>query len=130
MLRNMHNIERRSIITLLGQLSYERHGMHVIVRASSCNEYGRFGIDNVLGRLSSPPEPRLLYSKAQFHAFTSFVLPDPLTGRTGAEEALHTLRSGYSQPWTPLGDTVASILRVIQSLSPSREYYPKDKRRL
>src|SRR2546427_393498 len=55
-------------------------------------------------RLSCPPEPRLLYSKAQFHAFSSFVLPDPLTGRTGTEEALHTLRSGYCQPWTPMSD--------------------------
>ncbi|CZR65576.1 uncharacterized protein PAC_15476 [Phialocephala subalpina] len=101
-LRDVANTERRSIITPLGQLTYKRHGMHVAVRASSTTEYGRFGIDDVLGRLSCPPEPRLLYSKAQFHAFTSFILPDPLTGRTGTEEALHTLR----------------------------EYYPKDKRRL
>ncbi|KAF4631564.1 hypothetical protein G7Y89_g6567 [Cudoniella acicularis] len=129
-LRDVANPERRSIITPLGQLTYKRHGMHVAVRASSTTEYGRFGIDNVLGRLSCPLEPRLLYSKAQFHAFTSFVLPDPLTGRTGTEEALHTLRSGYCQPWTPMGDSPASILRVISRLSPGREYYPKDKRRL
>ena len=129
-LRDVANIERRSIITALGQLTYKRHGMHITVWASSTNEYGRFGIDDVLGRLSCPPEPRLLYSKAQFHAFTSFILPDPLTGRTGTEEALHTLRSGYSQPWTPISDGPASILRVIKRLSPRREYYPKDKRRL
>ena len=129
-LRDVTNIERRSIITALGQLSYKRHGMHIAVRASSTNEYGRFGIDDVLGRLACPPEPRLLYSKAQFHAFTSFVLPDPLTGRTGTDEALHTLRLGYCQPWTPMGDGPASILRVIKRLSPGREYYPRDKRRL
>jgi hypothetical protein len=128
-LRDVANPERRSIITPLGQLTYKLHGMHLAVRASSTTEYGRFGID-VLGRLSCPPEPRLLYSKAQFHAFTSFVLPDPLTGRTGTEEALHTLRSGYCQPWTPMSDGLASILRVIGRLSPGREYYPKDKRRL
>ena len=129
-LRDVANPERRSLIIPLGQLTYKRHGMHVAVRASSTTEYGRFGIDDVLGRLSCPPEPRLLYSKAQFHAFTSFVLPDPLTGRTGTEEALHTLRSGYCQPWTPVTDGLASILRVISRLSPGREYYPKDKRRL
>jgi Protein of unknown function (DUF3638) len=129
-LRDVVNIERRSIITALGQLSYKCHGIHVAVRAGSTNEYGRFGIDEVLGRLSCPPEPRLLYSKAQFHAFTSFILPDPLTRRTGTEEALHTLRSGHCQPWMPMGETPASILRVIQRLSPDREYYPKDKRRL
>ena len=129
-LRDVANPERRSMITPLGELTYKRHGMHVTVRASSAAEYGRFGIDNVLGRLSCPPEPRLLYSKAQFHAFTSFVLPDPLTGRTGAEEALHTLRSGYCKPWKPISDGLASILRTISRLSPGREYYPKDKRRL
>jgi hypothetical protein len=104
--------------------------MHVAVRVSSTSEYGKFEIDDVLGRLSCPPEPRLLYSKAQFHAFTSFVFPDPLTRRTGTEEALHTLRSGYCQPWTPISAGLAFILRVIGGLSPSREYYPKDKRRL
>lgn len=129
-LRDMANIERRSIITALGQLIYKRHDMHVAIRACSINEYGRFGIDDVLGRLTCPPEPRLIYSKVQFHAFTSFVLPDPLTGRTGVEEALHTLRSGYSQPWTTLGSIPVSILRVIERLSPGKEYYPKDKRRL
>ena len=129
-LRDVDNIERRSIIVALGQVTYQRYGMHVTVRAKPSNEYGRFEIDDVLGRLSCPPEPRLLYSKAQFHAFTSFVVPDPLTGRTGSEEALRTLRSGYCQPWTRLGDSTVSILEAIRKLSPSREFYPKDKRRL
>ncbi|KAH0566486.1 hypothetical protein GP486_000104 [Trichoglossum hirsutum] len=129
-LRDVANIKRRSIITPLGELACKRHGMHVAIRASSANDYGRFGIDDVLGRLSCPPEPRLLYCKARLHAFTSFVLPDPLTGRTGAEEALQTLKSGYCQPWTPIADLSASILRKIGALSPVREYYPKNIRRL
>ena len=129
-LRDVDNIDQRSIIIGLGQLSYKRHGMHVAVRARSGNEYGRFGIDDILGRLTCPPEPRILYSKAQFHAVTSFVLSDPLTGRTGTEEALHILRSGYCQPWTPLSDVSATILQNIKKLSPTREYYPKDKKRM
>ena len=129
-LRDIANIDRRSIIVALGKLLYKRHGMHVTARACSSSLYGRFEIDSVLGRLSCPPEPLLLYSKALFHAFTSFVVPDPLTGRTGSEEALHTLRSGYCQPWTPMSEHAASILKVIQKLSPCREYYPRDKRRL
>ncbi|PQE19066.1 p-loop containing nucleoside triphosphate hydrolase protein [Rutstroemia sp. NJR-2017a BBW] len=129
-LRDVVNNNRRSIITPLGSVMYNRQGMHVAVRVSNGNAYGKFGIDDVLGRLSCPPEPLLLYSKAQFHAFTSFPLPDPLTGRTGAEEALHTLRSGYCQPWTALGEAPASILKAIQNLTPSREYYPRDKRSL
>ncbi|RFU32830.1 hypothetical protein B7463_g3489, partial [Scytalidium lignicola] len=129
-LREVPNIERRSLIASLGNLTFKRHGMHVVVRAQSSDQYGRFEIDDVLGQLSCPPEPRLLYSKAQFHAFTSFVLPDPLTGRTGTEEALQILQSGYCQPWMPIADNPSSILKSIQSLSPQREYYPKDKMHL
>ncbi|KAF2837132.1 hypothetical protein M501DRAFT_1059598 [Patellaria atrata CBS 101060] len=129
-LRDIHDTERRSIIAALGALKYQRRGMHVTVRATTTNEYGRFWIDNLLGRLLCPPEPRLLHSKAQFHAFTSFVLPDPLTGRTGTEEAFHTLRSGYCQPWVPLNDDLKTILKAIKRLSPQREYYPEDKRKL
>ncbi|TGO44474.1 hypothetical protein BCON_0512g00030 [Botryotinia convoluta] len=129
-LRDNVNHERRSIIIPLGQLTYKRRGIHVEIRAASTTEYGRFEIDSVLGRLTCPSEPRLFYSKAQLHAFTSFVLPDPLTGRTGTEEALYTLRSGYCQPWRPLNNSLASILRVIGRLSPVREYYPKDKKHL
>ncbi|RYP66813.1 hypothetical protein DL771_007611 [Monosporascus sp. 5C6A] len=126
-LRDVDNKKRRSIIIPLGPPTWMRHGMHVAVRACSTNEYGRFEIDDVLGRLLCPPEPRLLYSKALYHALTSFVLPDPLTGRTGTEEAIHILKSGSSQPWTPLGSTPIAILKILERLSPNREFYPKDK---
>jgi hypothetical protein len=129
-LRDVVNNNQRSVITALGDVIYNLQGIHVAVRVSGTVGYTKFGIDDVLGRLSCPPEPRLLYSKAQFHAYTSFVLPDPLTGRTGAEEALQILRSGYCQPWTPLVEVPASILKAIQSLTPGREYYPKEKRSL
>jgi len=129
-LRDIADNKRRSIIAPWGKLSSSRQGMHVAVWAASSTEYARFGIDDILGRLSCPAEPRLLYAKAQFHAFTSFCLPDPLTGRTGCEEALQILESGYCQPWTPLGINPIGILHAIGELSPGREYYPKDKKNL
>lgn len=95
--------------------------------------YGKFEIDTVLGRVNCPPDLRLLYTKAAIHAFTSFTIPDPLTGMTGTEEAVQILRSGQCQPWTPIGNIsshAASVLSSIQNLSPGRQYYPKDKRRL
>lgn len=129
-LRNVANRGRRSIIAPWGKISTKRRGMHVAVRAAGSDEYARFEIDDILGRLSCPSEPRLLYAKAQFHAFTSFVIPDPLTGHTGTEEAIESLQSGYSQPWVPLGERPVSILKTIADISPVREYYPKDKRNL
>jgi hypothetical protein len=70
--------------------------MYVAVDVTNNGNYGGFTINNVLGRLECPAEPRLLYLKAQFHAYISFVISDPLTKRTGSEEALHCLWSGYS----------------------------------
>ncbi|KAH6355539.1 hypothetical protein HBI34_227520 [Parastagonospora nodorum] len=129
-LRDVENSARRSVITPFGKISFQRRGMHVAVRAAGSTEYAKFGIDNVLGRLSCPLEPRLLYAKALFHAHTSFVIPDPLTGRTGTEEAFHMLQSGYCQPWEPLGDAAINILKHIADLSPERKYYPEDKQAL
>lgn len=127
-LRDVANNTRRSILAPCGPISATRHGMHVAIRAAASTDYAKFGIDDVLGRLSCPHEPRLLYAKAQFHAYTSFCIPDPLTGRTGTEEALHMLQSGHCQPWEPLGGGPLNVLKSISDLSPKREYYPQDKK--
>lgn len=117
--------QERSIIVPLGESEYHRQGMHVTTRVKGANEYSKYGIDDILGRLSCPPEPLLLYTKAFYHAITSFCLPDPLTGRTGTEEAFSVLGSGAAQPWTPLGNAAYSILKTLETLPPRREYYPK-----
>ncbi|KAH9903539.1 hypothetical protein F4778DRAFT_790586 [Xylariomycetidae sp. FL2044] len=129
-IRDIDNPARRSMITASGGLIFSRHGMHVSVTAAAVNDYFTFRIDDVLGRLSCPPEPRLLYFKAYVHAVTSFVLPDPLTKRTGTEEAINILSSGNAQPWTPLAPNNIRLLQLIACLSPRREYYPRDKKLL
>ncbi|KAI0849370.1 hypothetical protein F5Y00DRAFT_261507 [Daldinia vernicosa] len=121
---------KRSIIIPLGQLNYNRNGMHIDVRIIGAQNYGRYKIDDVLGRLSCPPEPRLLYTKALCHAMTSFCLPDALTGRTGTEEAFTILSSGASQPWVPLGPITHPILSDLAGLAPRRVYYPPPMKRL
>ncbi|KAF2758009.1 hypothetical protein EJ05DRAFT_464946 [Pseudovirgaria hyperparasitica] len=129
-LRNPLNYEQRSIITSTGPLIFERQGMHVSVTAASTSTYARFNIDKVLGRLTCAPEPLLIYLKARYHAYTSFVLPDVLTGRTGQEEALAILQSGQASPWTSLNSVPISILGDIANLCPSREFYPTGMKRL
>ncbi|KAI0977550.1 hypothetical protein F4678DRAFT_455700 [Xylaria arbuscula] len=121
---------RRSIVVPLGQPIYQRRGIHVGVRIKDARDYGTYQIDEVVGRLSCPPEPRLVYTKALCHAVTSFCLPDGLTKRTGTEEAFRILRSGAAQPWIPLGSVTHPILKVLKSLSPHREYYPTEIKRL
>ncbi|GLB04652.1 hypothetical protein AtubIFM57258_010668 [Aspergillus tubingensis] len=129
-LRNVHNRSQRSIIIPLGRTSHRRYGIHVQVRKQNDGEYGRYMIDDVLGRVHGPIEPRLLYNLAQSHALTSFVIPDPLTNRTGTEEALSILESAYSLPWSPLSSNVIDVLHDISHLTPIRQYYPKGVKRL
>ncbi|XXH02381.1 hypothetical protein Hte_008756 [Hypoxylon texense] len=121
--------QERSIIVPLGEFEHRRQGVHVATRVKGANEYGKFGIDNILGRLSSPPEPLLLYTKALCHAFTSFCLPDPLTRRTGTDEAFSILISGAAQPWSPLGGASHTVLKTLEALPPKREYYPEGMKR-
>ncbi len=121
--------QKRSVIIPLGEVKCSRRGMHVDAYINGTQEYARYNIDEILCRLSCPPEPRLLYTSALCHALTSFCIPDTLTGRTGTQEAFSILRSGISQPWNPEKDN-AAILRPLEKLSPRREYYPPEIKRL
>ncbi|RAO65870.1 uncharacterized protein BHQ10_001882 [Talaromyces amestolkiae] len=128
-LRDASNPSQRSLLTTLGPVKYRRSGVHVEVYMENDGRYAKYSIDSTLGRLHCPPEPRLLYTKAQLHAYTSFVVPDPLTGHNGTEEALHCLQSSSCQPWNPLIPPLVAILQTIAELSPTRSYYPKDLRK-
>ncbi|KAL8827548.1 MAG: hypothetical protein Q9191_003115 [Dirinaria sp. TL-2023a] len=124
-LRDAINRRQRFILVPMGLVAFKRDRFHVTVQVEHSGVYGKFRINDTLGRLECPPEPRLVYHKAYLHACTSFILNDSLTGRTGTEEALHCLKSGYCQPWTILTSTAAvDTLSAILQLSPTREYYP------
>lgn len=128
-LRDVQNPSDRSIIVPLGPVTVRRKGMHVDVEVKNTeNVVGRFFLDDVLGRVTCGSEPRLFYTKALLHACTSFCLPDPLTAKTGAEEACHILQAGGSQPYAPLTDVNQFLLSSIADLSPKRQFYPEDLR--
>lgn len=129
-LRKGQNRSRRSIIVPRGKLQFSRNPVHVNVRVlSDFGIYMHYAIDQYLGRLTCHAEAVPLYMKAQLHAYTSFILPDPLTKRTGTEEALSCLHSGLYQPYAPLSRFSYEALQTIRSLSPWREYYPKHLKR-
>ncbi|ATZ54876.1 hypothetical protein BCIN_11g01980 [Botrytis cinerea B05.10] len=102
------------------------HGIHVQVHIENIGEYGRFFVNDTLGRIDCSAEPWQLYTKALLHSMTSFLLPDILTKRTGTEEAVACLTSGLYQPWIPLNLTSRLCLLKIARLSPDRGYYPED----
>ncbi|KAI1337630.1 hypothetical protein F5Y15DRAFT_389781 [Xylariaceae sp. FL0016] len=99
------------------------------IRLEPTLDYGKYVIDEILGRLSCAPEPQLVYHKAFLHAVTSLCLADPLTGRTGTEEAFSILQSGTAQPWVGR-QAPAPALRQFEALIPCREYYPPDVKRI
>ncbi|KAM0387550.1 hypothetical protein ACHAQC_010595 [Fusarium culmorum] len=123
---SLTNPMHRSILVPLGHLVAQSDGCHVTVRSTATGKYGRFNINTTLGRIDCAPEPTLVFTKALLHACTSFLLPDPLTGRTGTEEAIQWLQAGVSQPWTPLTPPSMAVLRSIAQLTPQRVYYPQE----
>ncbi|GME34054.1 hypothetical protein BKCO1_7800036 [Neofusicoccum parvum] len=128
-LRDALNPQRRSILVPLGLLSWNRRGKHhVAVHAENGGTYGIYTINAVLGRLDCPAKARLLLFKALLHAYTASIAPDPLTRRTGTEEALHCLRSAQNQPWMPLNPAFEQYLNLLAGLAPKRVYYPPGKK--
>ncbi|KAJ8061235.1 hypothetical protein OCU04_010307 [Sclerotinia nivalis] len=130
-LRDTINPRVRSILVPLpgddpSSIKSRCHGIHVQVHIENNGAYGRFFVNDSLGRIDCPAEPWQLYTKALLHAVTSFLLPDILTKRTGTEEAVACLKSGLYQPWVPLTLTSRLCLSKIAMLSPIREYYPKE----
>ena len=123
-LRDTTNIRKRSVIVPFGDVVYTRNQFHVTLKIENSGQYARFHINEALGRIESSVEPRILYLKAQLHAFSSFVLPDPLTGRTGTEESLDCLRSFH--PWSPLKPISFASLPLVANLTPKRHYYPQN----
>ncbi|KAF2267772.1 hypothetical protein CC78DRAFT_591207 [Lojkania enalia] len=127
--RSTRNRNQRSILVPIGRSSCEKDGQHVRIVVENQGAYLKFGINNVLGRLDCPAEPRLLYTRVLWHAYTSHFLPDPLTGRTGAEEAIYYLRTGLYQPWSSISHSViGKFLNDIAILSPRRVYYPPNRK--
>lgn len=128
-LRDVRNQHGRSVMIPMGSLRYERKGHHVAVRILNEGFYGQYSINSTLGRLQCVPDPQLLLLKAQLHAYTSFPLPDPLTGRTGTEEALECLSSAGIQPWMVSDKLPFQRLIEISRLTPRRVYYPLQLKR-
>ena len=124
-LRDIAVPEDRSIIVAMGPERIEAFGAHVRIRITHTGYYARFFINKILRRLECASEPRLIYFKAYCHAVTANILPDPLTGRTGTDEAIHCLQAGNAQPWAPIDEESYRILSKIAELGPRRVYYPE-----
>jgi hypothetical protein len=99
----------------------------VAVTKNSISKVHAVVIDPLLGRLLDTGELSCRLYLAYLHALTSFCLVDPLTRRTGTEQALAVLSSAAVKSFDQLSQACAKILAKFAELTPVREYYPKHK---
>ncbi|EPS45484.1 hypothetical protein H072_529 [Dactylellina haptotyla CBS 200.50] len=92
--------------------------------------YTIFNIDRVLNRVLDDGSLKARYTRLYLHAVSSGILPDPLTGRTGIEEALDGLQNAASFSFQNLESDEMLILNQIASLAPRRDFYPSHLREM
>ncbi|KXH46053.1 hypothetical protein CSAL01_04271 [Colletotrichum salicis] len=120
----------RKVLILEGCVSHMKHGEHVNV----CIEKGRaagvdqYDVDARLGRLVLNGNLQSKLFLCYPHAVTSFGIPDPLTGKTGTEEALSILDSAFVRSFDVLTRENVALLGRLAEVTPRRAYYPINKR--
>lgn len=114
-----------------GQVSVSPTGSHVeahiAVDGSNIRLY-RYQIDATLRRLQDDGDIMGTLYKAYLHAITTHTLPDPLTERTGTEEAIMYLRQQSLSFIKPPGSKATNLLSLIARLTPKRQCYPSHLR--
>ncbi|TDL21949.1 hypothetical protein BD410DRAFT_898545 [Rickenella mellea] len=124
--------QSRRVLIPHGELDFRQDGHHVQVNVATNQDrhvrYYEYKIDKELGCLVGSVNLTNRLHLLYLHALTSHCLPDPLTGRTGTEEALHGLRSASCFSFQKLDDIEAKILNQIGSLTAVRTHYPSHLR--
>lgn len=111
-----------TIVTSMGSTS---HPEHVIETSTALDHIQTlfFDVDDVIGRLI--PSDGTLSSwltLINLHIITSSHLCDPLTDRTGVQQAVSMLQSAQTFAFTRLDSGDLELFRKIQALSPVRRY--------
>lgn len=121
---------RRLAMILEGDVTLVRQKGHVSAQVvqHSKSKVHTVEVDEALHRFKDSSGIDCKLYLAYLHAITSFCLPDPLTLRTGTEEALTILKSKAVESFDQLSQANVDLLAKIASLSPRRCYYPSHER--
>jgi hypothetical protein len=87
-------------------------------------KYRVYEVDELLGRLRETTFSDRLYL-LYLHALTSHQLVDPLTKRTGTEEALEGLKRASTFSFQSLGGEDIELLQCLGQLTPHRSRYSR-----
>ncbi|KAJ5527297.1 hypothetical protein N7513_011456 [Penicillium frequentans] len=120
----------RVILIPEGIVSWARNDNHVHVEIGwqAATKIHAYSIDRHLGRLLDNGSLQSKLFLTYLHALTSFCLPDPLTRKTGTEQALSILRSASLRSFDRLQPEQTALLERIASLTPAREFYPENEK--
>lgn len=118
--------DRMVLVPESEMVNYQQTNAHISVSVSkeSIHRVHALRIDSQLGRLLDNSELGCKLFLAYLHALTSFCLVDPLTHKTGTEQALTILKSAAIRSFDQLSQEHIDMLVKIASLSPGRCYYP------
>ena len=123
--------EQRCILIPEGDVSFSRHDHHVrvLVDVSGSSQqrmtYQTYSIDTDMGCLVGNVSLANKLYRAYLHALTSNpCCLDPLTKRTGTEEALFVLRSAACRSFMKIDSRTTNLLCNIASLTTKRDWYP------
>lgn len=129
-LRNIHRYGHRRLLVPNGQVMYHQDQQHVkvIIDDTSRETIHEYQVDVTLQRLvdKGTIEGKLFLS--YLHALTSSCSVDPLTGKTGTEQALSILSSASIRSFDRLTEDNMCILAQIAGISPQRSFYPQHLR--
>ena len=121
----------RCVLIPEGDISFEMDNHHVRVEidihgpALRRITYQTYRADTDLGCLTGNVSLTNKLYCAYLHALTSGCGTDPLTGRSGTEEALSLLRSASNWSIMKIGSREEELLGLIASMCPTRTWYPK-----
>ncbi|KAJ4386033.1 hypothetical protein N0V93_008924 [Gnomoniopsis smithogilvyi] len=129
-LKHMTRDDRMVLLPESKSVQYQRDRGHTAVSVSKTSIYRVHAIrvDPKLGRLVDDSDLSCKLFLAYLHALTSFCLVDPLTQKTGTEQALMILKSAAVRSFDQLSQEHIDMLEKIADLSPGRCYYPAHKR--
>ena len=120
----------RCVVIPEGEVSFQKLDDHVYVRVNTSHSsldrvtYQTYRINTDLGCLETVSLTNKLYC-AYLHALTSGCSIDPLTGRSGTEEALSLLWSAGCWSIMKLSPRDAQLMSLIASICPSHTWHPE-----
>ena len=127
---NAVELTPRCVLIPDGDISFRIDGSHVRVEVAPRRPvlkqatYYTYGVNTDLGCLTGNGSFTSKLYCAYLHALTSGFSIDPLTGRSGSEEALSMLRSASFCAISGCGSYDAELLSLIASICPSSTWCP------